>query len=292
MRPTPDRPGRLEQRDPAGDVVAVVAGRVRGSTRRPASGRRSGGSPRCARSRAGARAPSASAYVSSRNAAPGRDRRAMAGRQVVEDHDLVAGLDEGRRRDRADIAGPAGHQDPRHVANHTGCGVATSRRPPLTGFGAGAGRGTTGVSAPRESGPVRSRARSPARRPAPVRARSAGPPRPRSRPQAAAARAAVADDLLEPLDHPARGRVLRVDDQGAPGELQRAGLVAALERHAGEAHHRDRVARIGVGDLPVERLGRVDPAHLERPFRLEQDLDHGVLRQHRTARAAAGSAGR
>ena len=52
-----------------------------------------------------------------------RDRRAMAGGQVVEDDDLVAGLDEGRRRDRADIAGPAGHQDPCHAANDTGCGA-------------------------------------------------------------------------------------------------------------------------------------------------------------------------
>ena len=53
---------------------------------------------------------------------PRRDRRAMAGRQVVEDDDLVAGLDEGRRRDRADIAGAAGHQDACHAANDTGWG--------------------------------------------------------------------------------------------------------------------------------------------------------------------------
>ena len=60
-----------------------------------------------------------SAYVPWRKRGPGRDRRAMPGRQVVEDDDLVAGGEERLDRHRADIAGAAGDQDPRHARNDT-----------------------------------------------------------------------------------------------------------------------------------------------------------------------------
>ena len=72
--------------------------------------------------------------------------------------------------------------------------------------------------------------------------------------------AAVAHHLFEPRHHPLRGRVLRVDGQRPPGEQVRPGLVAALERDPRQPDDRDRVARVGVGDLAVEGLGRVDPA--------------------------------
>ena len=58
---------------------------------------------------------------------PGRDRRAMPGRQVIEDDDLVAGGEERLDRHRADIAGAAGDQDPRHARNDTR-GQGRSRR--------------------------------------------------------------------------------------------------------------------------------------------------------------------
>ncbi len=48
------------------------------------------------------------------------DRAAMAGRQVIEHHDVVAGGKERLDGDRADIAGAAGHEDAGHAANLSG----------------------------------------------------------------------------------------------------------------------------------------------------------------------------
>ena len=53
-----------------------------------------------------------------------RDRGAMPGRQVVEHDHVMAGGQERVDRDGADVAGPAGHQDPRHGANLTWSGGA------------------------------------------------------------------------------------------------------------------------------------------------------------------------
>ena len=111
MRPTPAARAASSSDDAAGDVVAVVARRIadrladeraRGAVEDrldPLALEQAGRSRRRRRT------------CRRRAERPVGDGRAMAGRQVVEDDDLVAGLDEALDRDRADIAGAAGHQD-------------------------------------------------------------------------------------------------------------------------------------------------------------------------------------
>ena len=101
----------LEQRHPAGDVVAVVARRVgdRFADQRARGAMEDRVDPlglEKARQRVGV---GVRALVEGR---AGWHRSSMAGREVVEDDDVMSRPDERIRRDRADIAGPAGHQDP------------------------------------------------------------------------------------------------------------------------------------------------------------------------------------
>ena len=92
-------PSRIQQRDAAGDVVAEVAGRLADRladqrARRAMEDRLDPLAPEQAAQRVAGRR----SVPSTKRGAVG-DRRAMAGRQVVEDDDLVAGREErGRRR--------------------------------------------------------------------------------------------------------------------------------------------------------------------------------------------------
>ena len=86
--------------------------------------------------------------------------------------------------------------------------------------------------------------------------------------------AAVGAHLLEALDQALGRRVLRVDLERSPAELQGLELVAALDRHAGESDDGDRVARVGRGDLPVERLRSIQQPDRQRSLGLQQELDH------------------
>ena len=86
--------------------------------------------------------------------------------------------------------------------------------------------------------------------------------------------AAVGTHLLEALDESLGRRVLGVDLERSPAELQGLELVAALERHPGQPDDGDRIARVGRGDLPVERLGSIEQPDRQRSLGLEQQLDH------------------
>src|SRR5260221_991372 len=84
----------------------------------------------------------------------------------------------------------------------------------------------------------------------------------------------MAQDLFEPLHHALRRGVLRIDDERSPRHRERPDLVAPLERDARQADGRDRVAGIRSRALPVELLGAIEQPDRQRPFRLQQDLDH------------------
>ena len=69
-------------------------------------------------------------------------------------------------------------------------------------------------------------------------------------------------------------RILGVDLERWPAELQGLELVAALDRHPGESDDGDRVARVGGGHLPVERLRSIQQPDRQRSLGLQQELDH------------------
>ena len=107
----------------------------------------------------------------------------------------------------------------------------------------------------------------------------------------------VAGDLLEAVDHPARGGVLGVDLERCPRRGRGAGLVAALQRDARQADRGDPVAGSG-SSTGVDLLGLVEQPEGERALGVEEELDHGGpparTRRRRTrprpSRAPAGSA--
>ena len=84
----------------------------------------------------------------------------------------------------------------------------------------------------------------------------------------------IREHFLQARHEPGRRHVLRVDRQCPPRLPQRARVVRALERHAGQAHDRDGVLWIGVGRLAVQPLGLVHQSHRQGTLRLEQQLDH------------------
>ena len=86
--------------------------------------------------------------------------------------------------------------------------------------------------------------------------------------------AAVGTHLLEALDEALGRRILRVDLERSPAELQGLELVAALDRHPGQPDDRDRIARVGRGHLPVERLRSIEQPDRQRSLGLQQELDH------------------
>ena len=53
------------------------------------------------------------------------------------------------------------------------------------------------------------------------------------------------------------GGIVGVDLECPPGELERLCFAPSFERDARQADHRDGVARVGLGDLPVECLGSI-----------------------------------
>jgi len=60
---------------------------------------------------------------------PGGERGAMPRREIVEDDDFMARRQEGLGRDRADVAGTAGDQDPCHARTiPAGAGQGSVRR--------------------------------------------------------------------------------------------------------------------------------------------------------------------
>ena len=212
MRSTPASRAASSRAIAAGDVVAVVPRRLARPTRRRASAPRSGGWPRCARRRAGRPSVGRSRVRADVERAPAGTARAVPGRQVVEDDDLVAGGEERLDRDRADVAGAAGDEDAGHARTIRGrpqpsradsersrsVAASASARSAAASAGGGAAGRRLGVTA----GAGRSAAgagRSPAR--PPLRARLGA-----SATVAEAGCAAIRQDLLEPLDHPLRRR--------------------------------------------------------------------------------------
>ncbi len=109
----PDRPRGLEERHPAGDVVAVVLRRVddRFADQRPGGAVEDGLDPLGLEEAGQDGLIRVGALVEGRL---GRDGSPVAGGQVVEDDDLIAGREQRVDRDRADIAGAAGDEDACH----------------------------------------------------------------------------------------------------------------------------------------------------------------------------------
>ena len=89
--------------------------------------------------------------------------------------------------------------------------------------------------------------------------------------------ASVAPDLLEPPRQASRRRVLRVDREGLPREIEGPAIVRAFEGHPREADNRHRVAWVELGGLAEEPLGLVELADRQGPLRLEDELDHASI---------------
>ena len=86
--------------------------------------------------------------------------------------------------------------------------------------------------------------------------------------------AAVGAHLLETLDQSLGRRVLGVDLERAPAELQGLELVAAFDRDPGEPDDGDRIPRVGRGHLPVQRLRSIEQPDRQCSLGLQEQLDH------------------
>ena len=86
-------------------------------------------------------------------------------------------------------------------------------------------------------------------------------------------------DLGQARLEPQRHRVLGIDPQRLHGESVRGAVVAALDRHARQAHHGDGVAGLGLDGLPVQAFGLVEAVHGQLALGLEEDLNHRAVRR-------------
>ncbi len=180
-----------------------------------------------------------------------RDGRPVAGREVVEDDDVVAGLEQARRprpsrrsrrrRSRGCARGPpSGHR-------------FATEQPVGRGFArAASGERVRGrPRGRREARATQARGGAMAPRPAALAASRRDPPSPRSVAVTRFWAAGFSGSIAE------RAHRLEV----------RRPLVAPLERDTGQPDDRDRVLRVALRDLAIQALGLVDQAEGQSPAR-------------------------